>query len=76
MYTRCCFLLGLLKNEKLCGVLACRRGKSDLTAYKRGRGGRSSFNGVVATVYGASGFLGRYVVNQLGEYCIESCLSL
>ncbi|XP_047121166.1 NADH dehydrogenase [ubiquinone] 1 alpha subcomplex subunit 9, mitochondrial [Schistocerca piceifrons] len=38
-----------------------------LSQLKRGTGGRSSFNGVVATVFGASGFLGRYVCNRLGK---------
>ncbi|CAL8147024.1 unnamed protein product [Orchesella dallaii] len=34
---------------------------------KRGTGGRSSFNGVVATIFGSSGFIGKYVVNKLGK---------
>ncbi|XP_075066313.1 NADH dehydrogenase [ubiquinone] 1 alpha subcomplex subunit 9, mitochondrial [Mixophyes fleayi] len=33
----------------------------------RGRPGRSAVSGIVATVFGATGFLGRYVVNRLGR---------
>lgn len=39
----------------------------NLSSLKRGTGGRSSFNGICATVFGSSGFLGRYVCNRLGK---------
>ncbi|XP_054016753.1 NADH dehydrogenase [ubiquinone] 1 alpha subcomplex subunit 9, mitochondrial [Hylaeus anthracinus] len=34
---------------------------------KRGTGGRSSFNGIVCTIFGCNGFVGRYVCNRLGK---------
>lgn len=40
---------------------------TSLSAMKRGTGGRSSFNGIVATVFGCTGFVGRYVCNKLGK---------
>ncbi|XP_063960778.1 NADH dehydrogenase [ubiquinone] 1 alpha subcomplex subunit 9, mitochondrial-like [Lytechinus pictus] len=33
----------------------------------KGRGGRSSFSGIVAAVFGGNGFLGRYIVSRLGR---------
>lgn len=39
----------------------------NIASYKRGTGGRCSFNGVVATVFGCSGFVGLYVCNKLGK---------
>jgi len=37
------------------------------TFVQSGPGGRSSVSGHTATVFGCTGFLGRYVVNNLGE---------
>lgn len=38
-----------------------------LSKLKRGTGGRSSFNGLVVTVFGASGYLGKHIVTHLGR---------
>ncbi|XP_067647395.1 NADH dehydrogenase [ubiquinone] 1 alpha subcomplex subunit 9, mitochondrial [Eurosta solidaginis] len=40
---------------------------TNLSSMRRGTGGRSSFNGIVATVFGCTGFVGRYVCNKLGK---------
>ncbi|KAI3380362.1 hypothetical protein SNEBB_003326 [Seison nebaliae] len=38
---------------------------TNLASYESGEGGRSSFNGRVATVFGATGFAGKYIVSRL-----------
>lgn len=38
-----------------------------LTDMRRGGGGRSSFSGIVATIFGAQGFIGSATVNRLGR---------
>ncbi|VDL31470.1 unnamed protein product [Hymenolepis diminuta] len=38
-----------------------------LTNLKRGTGGRSSFSGLIVTVFGASSYLGKHIVQHLGR---------
>lgn len=38
-----------------------------MSAFRRGTGGRSSFNGITATVFGATGNLGSSICNKMGN---------
>ncbi len=64
------------------GVVAGRRGLAAVATVvdlprvverrpdETGRGGRASDAGVKVCVFGATGFLGRYVCSGLGEFCV------
>uniref|UniRef100_A0A672QCF2 NADH dehydrogenase [ubiquinone] 1 alpha subcomplex subunit 9, mitochondrial n=1 Tax=Sinocyclocheilus grahami TaxID=75366 RepID=A0A672QCF2_SINGR len=49
------------------GAVTVQHRKIHHAMVPRGKGGRSSSSGVAATVFGATGFLGRYVVSRLGR---------
>lgn len=43
----------------------------ELSNVKRGTGYRSSFNGILCTVFGASGFVGNNLVGHLGSRGVQ-----
>lgn len=55
------------RRPKMAGVSGDASSTPTLTAMKRGPGYRSSFSGTVATVFGASGAVGRGICNRLGK---------
>ncbi|TRY54564.1 hypothetical protein DNTS_033419 [Danionella cerebrum] len=49
------------------GPVTVQQRKIHHAVIPKGKGGRSSVSGISATVFGATGYLGRYVVNRLGR---------
>ena len=50
-----------------------KSGNATVSNYRRGTGGRSSFSGIVATVFGGKSCLGNMVINRLGKK-LHTCI--
>uniref|UniRef100_A0A8C6XUU3 NADH dehydrogenase [ubiquinone] 1 alpha subcomplex subunit 9, mitochondrial n=1 Tax=Naja naja TaxID=35670 RepID=A0A8C6XUU3_NAJNA len=65
-YVQCPCVLGYGIHPGVLSLLQQDR-SVHYTVMPHGRSGRSSVSGIVATVFGATGFIGRYIVNHLGR---------
>ncbi|KAG5439696.1 hypothetical protein PCK2_000736 [Pneumocystis canis] len=67
------FFYNNLNRKFVHDIHVSRTGK---TIIKKGTGGRSSISGHISTVFGATGFLGRYLVSKLDRFFIHNCTNI
>ena len=59
-----------LSPQAIAAQLAIRKIPSPFGHPSYGKGGRQSNAGITAAVFGSSGFVGRYLMGELGKYYI------